>query len=148
MFLGTNKKFKILYFITSMFPAYLIIFFYVLDNYLRENREYNLCLLILLLFIFVFIFFLLGSKLKRLIEDTDGTSLSTNVKSELIILEEMNGDVISYLLGVIFPSIIIISESSLKINILIFIIIQLSIYILTIRSTSLLPNVFMILFLG
>ena len=75
-----------------------------------------LCLLILLLFIFVFIFFLLGSKLKRLIEDTDGTSLSTNVKSELIILEEMNGDVISYLLGVIFPSIIIISESSLKIN--------------------------------
>lgn len=59
-------------------------------------------------------------------------------------LEEINGNVISFLLGNVIPAVLII-ESNISIAFVVFIIIQILIYILIMKSTDIFPNVLLII---
>lgn len=59
-------------------------------------------------------------------------------------LEERNGNVISFLLGNILPAVLII-ESDLYLSILVFITMQILIYVLIMRSTDIFPNINLII---
>ncbi len=60
-------------------------------------------------------------------------------------LEEVNGNVISFLLGTVIPAVLII-ESDIKIAVAVFAVIQILIYILIMKSTDIFPNVLLIIF--
>ncbi|OZI10193.1 antibiotic resistance protein VanZ [Bacillaceae bacterium SAS-127] len=59
-------------------------------------------------------------------------------------LEEKNGNVISFLLGNILPAVLII-EGNLSAAIIVFIIIQVLIYVLIMKSTDIFPNIALVI---
>lgn len=59
-------------------------------------------------------------------------------------LEEKNGNIISFLLGNILPAVFII-ESNLLLSICIFVILQVIIFILIVKSTDIFPNINLII---
>lgn len=59
-------------------------------------------------------------------------------------LEERNGNVISFLLGTVIPAVLII-ESNIFVAFVVFIVIQILIYVLIMKSTDIFPNVLLII---
>ena len=133
MFDGTSWKFRILYFLTSMTPAYLLFIF--------TQIKFDILLLLGLFLIMIS----LSIVLKRLIEKR-GNQGVRNPRYLVSKIESKNGEIPSFLLGVILPSVISGTEEFI-INLIIFITLQVCIFVLMIKSSSILPNVFLI-FLG
>lgn len=158
MFYGTRWFYKILYFLTSMSPAYILFLLQIDDKFKSHlNKEiefgdflikldiYWWCGLLLLFLI------LLGVLLRALIinqyikASTDQVLPPKKEYFEENKLEERNGNVISFLLGTVIPAVLII-ESDIKIAVAVFVVIQILIYILIMKSTDIFPNVLLIIF--
>ncbi|WP_239256255.1 hypothetical protein [Listeria ilorinensis] len=76
----------------------------------------------------------------------NGRGLTKEIKKEDIGLKTKNNDVVSFLISTLLPSILIIEEH-LFLTLTVFILLQILIYTLTVRSSSILPNI-MLLVLG
>lgn len=131
MFDGTSWKFRILYFLTSMAPAYFLFIF-------TQSRLDILVSLGLLL-----VMISLSLVLKKWIEKRGNQGVR---KPDYFVtkIESKNGEMPSFLLGVILPSVISGTENFVT-NLAIFIILQVCLFVLMIKSSSILPNVFLIL---
>lgn len=146
MFEGTTKWFKILYFLTAMLPAYLLFLLQIVDNLEIKDifnkvsyLEFIVAFGILNLFVF-----LIASILKRKLKETINTGLTREYKASTLV-NSKNGDVVSFLLGVIFPSVVTFS-SNIYVSIIVFLLLQVLIYKLMVNSSNIFPNVLMIIF--
>ncbi|GGA91409.1 hypothetical protein GCM10007183_14510 [Staphylococcus muscae] len=153
IFYGTRFFYKFLYFITAMTPAYFLFLLQIDDKFqhpfdttiLKMKLDvYWWCgILFLILFILaLFLKWLIINQYKT--PSTDRVLNNKKEKFKLNNLEEINGSIISFLLGNVLPAVLII-ESNLLVAILIFIIIQILIYILIMKSTDIFPNIFLII---
>ncbi|CDI46125.1 hypothetical protein [Lactococcus lactis] len=133
MFDGTSWLFKILYFLTAMSPAYFLFIFTQVK--LGVLGSIGLFLIISLCTI----------PLKIMIEKSADEGVKTP-KYEVTKIETKNGEIPSFLLGVILPSVIGGADNFIM-NLIIFIVLQLCLFILMIKSSSILPNVLLI-FMG
>ena len=133
MFDGTSWLFKILYFLTAMSPAYFLFIFTQVK--LGVIGSIGLFLIISLCTI----------PLKIMIEKSADEGVKTP-KYEVTKIETKNGEIPSFLLGVILPSVIGGADNFIM-NLIIFIVLQLCLFILMIKSSSILPNVLLI-FMG
>lgn len=131
MFDGTSWKFRILYFLTSMAPAYFLFIF----------TQSKLDILVSLGLFLIMIS--LSLILKKWIEkrESQGVRKPRYFVSKI---ESKNGDISSFLLGVILPSVISGTENFI-VDLAIFITLQVCLFVLMIKSSSILPNVFLIL---
>ncbi|WP_285012602.1 hypothetical protein [Lactococcus formosensis] len=132
MFDGTSWKFRILYFITAMSPAYFLFIF----TQLKLDVSISLGIFIML----VCCTFLLKNMINKRVNE--GVEIS---KYRIPKIEAKNGEISSFLLGVILPS-VIGGADNFRINIMIFIVLQFCLFLLMIKSSSILPNVPLILF--
>lgn len=146
MFFGTKSWFKILYFITAMSPAYIL---YSLHLYARDE----ICIFVLsgykipvITLILVKLFLLLGLIMRKILirvtKDNENPYHLNHSYREII---DQNGTSLVFLLGVIIPSVIYI-ENSLTINLIIFLFIQYLLYTLMSNSTTLFPNIVLIIY--
>ncbi|WP_249027487.1 hypothetical protein [Staphylococcus muscae] len=142
IFYGTRFFYKFLYFITAMTPAYFLFLLQIDDKFqhpfdttiLKMKLDvYWWCgILFLILFILaLFLKWLIINQYKT--PSTDRVLNNKKEKFKLNNLEEINGSIISFLLGNVLPAVLII-ESNLLVAILIFIIIQILIYILIMKK--------------
>ncbi len=145
--------YKVLYFLTAMSPAYLL--FFIQLHYKFEDTfdggifgiRFNIFvwLGILILFFVILLILLKGVLIYQYTNSSTNQVLGEGKeKFKENKLKERNGDVISFLLGNILPAVLIIEED-LFITILTFLIIQVLIYVLVIKSTDIFPNVFLII---
>ena len=157
MFYGTKWLYKILYFITAMSPAYFLFLlqlddkfqhpFKVMWNIKIATIDINIywwcgLLFIMLFFLTRFLKFLL---IQQYINSSTNQVLPDSRKPfEEDELEEINGNVISFLLGNIIPAVLII-EGNLYAAIIVFIVIQILIYVLIIKSTDIFPNIALVI---
>lgn len=137
MFDGTNYRFKLSYYLTAMLPAYILFVMQISSRfYVQDLTE------IILITSIIIIGILIALSLKKLINHTtEGYTTRFNPENLIYI---RNGEVVSFLLGVIFPSVFIFSDNIL-VSIGIFMSIQMLIYNLMIRSSEVFPNVLMIM---
>lgn len=135
MFEGTSIVFKILYFLTAMCPAYLL---FLLQMHAGNDRHVNY----LLIMITVVIEFSLGLFLVYLVKKRRNKGV---VKKEIIDISNKNGDIITYLFGVIVPSVLQSNDNGLAEYIIVFLVVQITSYIIIMKSTSILPNVVLLL---
>lgn len=145
--------YKVLYFLTAMSPAYLLFFiqlYYKFGDTFDDvifGIRFNIFvwLGILILFFVILLILLKGVLIYQYTNSsTDQVLGEGKEKFKENKLKEKNGDVISFLLGNILPAVFIIEED-LFITILTFLIIQVLIYFLVIKSTDIFPNVFLII---
>ncbi|ERS94587.1 hypothetical protein [Staphylococcus simulans] len=146
MFEGTRWFYKVLYFITAMSPAYIIFLLQTYDKYFNNSTKYNNIFYISLL-LFIILLVLLGMILKQILlyqykYGTNEKVLSNEKRFDKILLK--NGSVLSFLLGNILPSVVIL-ENDIVICIVLFILLQILIYKLIVKSNDLFPNVVLIL---
>lgn len=135
MFEGTSVVFKILYFLTAMCPAYLI---FLLQLNTGNDRYVNYSLMI----ITVLTEFLLGLLLLRLVKVRKNKGV---IKKEIIDISNKNGDIITYIFGVIVPSVLQTNSNGLTEYIIVFLVVQITSYITIMKSTSILPNIVLLL---
>lgn len=158
MFYGTRWFYKILYFLTSMSPAYILFLLQIDDKFKSHlNKEIEFgdflikldiywCCGLLLLFLILLGFLLRALIINQYIKaSTDQVLPPKKEYFEENKLEERNGNVISFLLGTVIPAVLII-ESDIKIAVAVFVVIQILIYILIMKSTDIFPNVLLIIF--
>jgi len=90
--------------------------------------------------------FILKKLLKVQFTKGIGTPVLTNeiYKFSKSNIEENNGSVISFLLGNIIP-VVLIMENSIKEAIFVFVLLQVIIYILTIKSSEIFPNIVLVI---
>ncbi|WP_241774590.1 MULTISPECIES: antibiotic resistance protein VanZ [Lysinibacillus] len=157
MFYGTRWFYKILYFITAMSPAYFLFLLQLDDKFQHpfkmnwnikivtiDINVYWWCglLFIILFFLTWFLRFLLT---QQYINSSTNQVLPGNRKSfEESELEEINGNTMSFLLGNIIPAVLII-EGNLYGAIIVFIVIQILIYTLIMKSTDIFPNIALVI---
>ncbi|MED3034056.1 antibiotic resistance protein VanZ [Bacillus tropicus] len=157
MFYGTKWFYKVLYFITAMSPAYFLFLLQIDDKYKHPFKmKWNIKIATIdlniywwcgLLFIILMLFILILRILliKQYTASSTNQVLPSNRKTfEEDELEERNGSVISFLLGNILPAVLVI-EGNLCVAIIIFIIIQMLIYVLIMKSTDIFPNIALII---
>lgn len=135
MFEGTSVVFKILYFLTAMCPAYLLFF-------LQLNTGNGRYVNYLLMIITIAIEFLLGLFLLYLVKKRKNKGV---IKKEIIDISNKNGDIITYIFGVIVPSVMQPNSNELTEYIIVFLVVQFTSYIIIMKSTSILPNVVLLL---
>jgi len=141
-----------------MSPAYILFLLQIDDKFKNPlNKELEFGDFSIMLDIYwwcgflLLIFILLGFLLRALLinqyikSSTDQVLPPKKEYFEENTLEERNGNVISFLLGTVIPAVLII-ESDLKIAVAVFIVIQILIYILIMKSTDIFPNVLLIIF--
>ena len=155
LFYGTRLFYDLLYFVTSMSPAYLLFLLQINQKFKQpfdwsifnfQITIYSWCgisLVILILFSL-----LLKCLLRRQFQNGSGTPVTATdlryfFKSNIA---EANGNVISFLLGNILPAVLIL-EHSLAEAIAVFISLQFIIFILIKKSSDIFPNI-MLLLLG
>lgn len=131
MFNGTSWFFRILYFLTAMAPAYFL--------FILTQLKLNVLILLGILVITFFCTLLLKSIIKK--RGTEGIEISEYRISKL---KTKNGEIPSFLLGVVFPS-VIGGVDKISVNLTIFITLQLCLFLLMIKSSSILPNALLIL---
>ncbi|MCR3955523.1 MAG: hypothetical protein NUK57_04445 [Gudongella sp.] len=141
MFAGTQIWFKLLYFYTAMVPAYVLFCIQLSDKYpcLEKN------LLIILILIIILSGCITAKFVISRLRDTLGVGYTTDFNPDNIKVKK-NGEVLSFLLGVILPSVFIFSNN-LIITIVVFITIHLMIYQIIVRSSNIIPNV-ILMFMG
>ena len=145
LFFGTKRHFKILYYITAMSPAYLLFslqLFEFNDVGVYSNSQYKFPWLTILILILSFLLtYIIKSNLiysTRLGENT--YSIDFNVDRTI----QINGNVVSFFAGVILPVIFYMKES-VVISILVFIGIQIMVYVLVSKSDTIFPNILLLL---
>lgn len=153
MFYGTKFFYKFLYFITAMAPAYFL-FLLQIDDKFDQPFDITLFKIDFNVYIWCGVIFLLllmlSLGLKSLLikqyknPSTDQVLNNEKDRFKSSNLEERNGSVISFLLGNILPAVLILEEN-LLVAILTFIIIQILIYTLIMKSTDIFPNIFLIM---
>lgn len=131
MFDGTSPLFKILYFFTAMAPAYFLFIF------TQAKLDVLTSLGLFLITISCTIV------LKIMIEKRADEGIKTP-KYTVPKIEKKNGEIPSFLLGVILPSVIGGADKFI-INLTIFIVLQLCLFLLMMKSSSVFPNVLLIL---
>lgn len=136
-----------------MSPAYFLFLLQLNHKFKIETKftlwnieldVYKLCVLLLLLI--VCLSFFLMFLLKRQFSKGLGTELLEAEVKEFSKnnIEESNGNVISFLLGNVVPAVLII-ETSIKEAVIVFIILQLIIFILVSKSSDIFPNILLII---
>ena len=134
MFEGTKSWFSFLYFITAMLPAYLLL---VLQLDLGKR-------VINYLFIFgiTLIGFLIGIFLRKKIKQRckEGPTLI----NQEIRIKDKNGNVITFLFGVVTPSLLLPEKASCIEQIVVTICIQLGCYFIVKNSSDIIPNILLI----
>lgn len=123
MFEGTSWWFRIFYFLTAMVPAYILFAFQFVDNYisdfdanLNENdtNTSNVYLQLIIIVVLIFILgLLIGKFLKRKIKGAADVDFTKDFKLDNIQHYSKNGEVISFLLGVVFPSVFTFSNNKM-----------------------------------
>lgn len=153
MFYGTRFPYKLLYFVTAMSPAY---FLFILQLNHKFNGEigftlkkqdinvYHLCCILFLLVISLSL--ILKFLLNRQFKKGRGYLLLSNELGEFDKnkIEDSNGNIISFLLGTVVPAVLII-ETSLIEAIIVFVILQIIIFILVNKSSEIFPNIMLII---
>lgn len=156
MFFGTRFYYKILYFITALTPAYILfslqIYSYFFEGKIKYNFfGYNVDIVLLAIVFLILILIILGYLLKKLIiqqyknPKTDRVLEKDKYKYKSGRVKVKNGSVVSFLLGNIIPSVIII-ENNLISSLFCFVLLHFLIYKLIINSTDVFPNVLLILY--
>ncbi|HHF7032423.1 hypothetical protein [Streptococcus mutans] len=133
MFEGTSFIFKILYFLTAMMPAYIL--------FCAQSNLYLWISPIIIFIASVGIGFLLKSSLRDRAQKRLGVGISDYAVG---VVNSKNGDITSFLLGVVIPSVISLSDT-LSVKIIGFLVLQLLLFILMIKSSSIFPNILMLL---
>lgn len=153
MFYGTRFPYKLLYFVTAMSPAY---FLFLLQLNHKFNGEiefmikkqdinvYHLCCILFLLVISLSL--ILKFLISRQFKKGRGYFLLNNELGEFNRrqIDDSNGNIISFLLGTIIPAVLII-ETSLIEAVIVFVILQVIIFILVNKSNEIFPNIMLII---
>lgn len=153
MFYGTRFPYKLLYFVTAMSPAY---FLFLLQLNHKFNGEiefmikkqnvnvYHLCCILFLLIISLSL--ILKFLINRQFKKGRGYLLLNNELGEFDRrqIDDSNGNIISFLLGTIIPAVLII-ETSLIEAVIVFVILQVIIFILVNKSNEIFPNIMLII---
>lgn len=153
MFYGTRFPYKLLYFVTAMSPAYFL--FLLQLNYKfngkieitlkkQDINVYDLCCILFLVVISLTL--ILKFLLNRQFKKERGHLLLNNELGEFNKnkIEDSNGNIISFLLGTVIPAVLII-ETSLIEAIIVFVILQIIIFILINKSSEIFPNIMLII---
>ena len=137
MFEGTNFIFRIFYFLTMMLPAYILYIMKIFDQQ-KENVLNNKIIYLIIsgFLISVIISYILNIMIKN------SSGYQKEITIEQIISK--NGDILSFLLGTVISS--VITFESIVLSIVSFIFIQIIIYQLMIKSSTIFPNIVMTLF--
>ena len=153
MFYGTRFSYNLLYFLTAMSPAYFLFLLQINEKFNQpfDKRifgiNFNIYTWCFVLFLLLTIMaFILKKLLKVQFTKGIGTPVLTNeiYKFSKSNIEENNGSVISFLLGNIIP-VVLIMENSIKEAIFVFVLLQVIIYILTIKSSEIFPNIVLVI---
>lgn len=138
-----------------MSPAYFLFLLQVKGKYTENLNKKLWCvsydsIMILTIVSIPLVAFLLGFLLKKLLiyQYKQGTNEQVTENKEQFKFENIqqkNGNVISFLLGNIFPSVIII-ENNIIICVIFFIVLQFLIFKVVMNSTDIFPNVILILY--
>ncbi|GHH96646.1 antibiotic resistance protein VanZ [Neobacillus kokaensis] len=146
MFYGTKLFYKVLYYVTAMAPAYFLFLLQINDKF-KMAFDTNIYLLCLILFIIInTLAYLLKSSLYRHYIKERGNEVPSSEIPQYSEsnLEESNGSVISFLLGNIIPGVLIM-ENSLNEAIVVFVLLQILIFILIMKSSDIFPNILLII---
>lgn len=153
MFYGTRFTYNLLYFLTAMSPAYFLFLLQINEkfnqpfDYCFWGINFNIYIWCLVLFLILII---VAFGLKKLLIIQFKRGLGTPVferdlfKFSKSNIEENNGSVISFLLGNIIP-VVLIMENSIKEAFVVFILLQTIIFILTMKSSEIFPNIVLII---
>ncbi|MCG1063032.1 antibiotic resistance protein VanZ [Staphylococcus epidermidis] len=154
MFVGTRKFYKILYFLTAMSPAYFLFLLQLKGKYAEVLSKKLWCASYDSIIIFTIVSiplaaFILGFLLKKILiyqykQGTNEQVIKNKEQFNFGNIQQKNGNVISFLLGNIFPSVIII-ENNIIICVIFFIVLQFLIFKVVMNSTDIFPNVILIL---
>ncbi|WP_283586688.1 hypothetical protein [Limosilactobacillus vaginalis] len=133
MFIGTSYLFRILYFLTSMMPAYVIFILQLKINGLV------CCGLIIMICTLEYVagFFIRSMIIKR--------SKNAVNKIAQVYIKSKNGNVLTFVFGVIIPSILFPDNASNIKLILIQVGIQIMLFIVMQKSSDIIPNIVLIL---
>ena len=147
MFFGTKLWFRLIYFFTAMSPAYILfitklIISFQFDPIFGYKVIHFLIMFALILIIILSTIFLKGAlcSITKSQENLYSLNLETETK-----IEEVNGEVVSFLIGVIIPTVFFLEECLLP-TIIMFILIQAMSFLLISKSNTIFPNVILILF--
>lgn len=115
-----------------------------LEIWSRELNVYHLCILLLIIIILLSLF--LKYLIKRQFNKGRGNLLLNSELFDFDVsrIDDSNGSVISFLLGIVIPAVLII-ETSLIEAIVVFIILQSIIFILVNKSSEIFPNIILII---
>lgn len=153
MFYGTRFIYNLLYFVTAMSPAYFLFLLQVNDKFNKPfdkkiiGIDFNIYTWCLVLFLSLSVIaFILKWLLKVQFKKGLGTPVLSNKldKFSSYNIEETNGSVVSFLLGNIIP-VVLIMENSIKEAIVVFLLLQVIIFILTVKSSEVFPNIVLII---
>ncbi|THF82112.1 hypothetical protein [Cohnella fermenti] len=146
MFFGTRFYFKLLYYLTAMTPAYLLFSLQLFIKYKIGILKLFGIKIPWISFAILLVSFALIWGVKKLLH------IATKRQENHYILNQreakitqVNGDVVSFLLGVILPAVIFI-EDSIAICMVVFIGLQFIIFLLVSKSSSVFPNIMAIMF--
>lgn len=158
MFYGTVFYYKVLYFLTAMTPSYLLFVLHLNQEYknmLIYNLNFNEIKIVIDVYwisVLITLFsVLLTWTLKYLLiyqysnPSTDQVLGESKKYFSPRSLEEINGGVISFLLGNILPAVVIVGDE-ISTTLFSFIFLQFILYILIMKSTDAFPNIMLIIF--
>lgn len=136
MFEGTSLFFKLVYFITAMAPAYIL---FIFQRILNDNKigKYLLCIIVIIIIMG------LGFIIKRLLFKRKKNGVTDNSFS--LDINNKNGDVITFLFGVIVPTVGIPDTKSVRSQVIIFLIIQILSFFVIMKGSQILPNIILLL---
>lgn len=148
MLIGTNVQFKILYFITTMSPAYLLFTISLIPEnvnlmLISSNFPYiNIWILVVIMEVLLFI--LLGNRLSRMLTKQ---SLLVNSGCERGTLEySMNKGLVEFLMSIVISSTISLVMNQVFLSVIVVCLFQLILFILVCYSTDLIPNIILLIF--
>lgn len=153
MFYGTRLFYKLSYFITAMSPTYVLFLLQLnskfenevyINIFKFELNAYEILFIIILIMLLIAIFlkFIIQRQLKFGRGNTMTITEMRDFEKEYI--EEYNGNILSFLLGTVIPAVLII-ETSIKEAIMVFLVIQIIMFILISRSSEIFPNLMLII---
>lgn len=143
---GVSLWFKLLYFFTAMMPAYFIMIFKIITIQFYNELSTPHFMFITIVWLGGFIAFaFLGKFSILMLLNRDHEEYGTDeVISEVKIIQ-VNGDIVPFVIGVILPTVLLISEDLLP-NVMLMFFIQIMIFKLFASSSGSFPNISLILF--
>ncbi|EIO1318644.1 hypothetical protein LOT12_001100 [Listeria innocua] len=126
-----------------MLPVYLLFGFQVKMEVKGTNEILIHLFLVGFLIIAISMMLFLKKNLNKRYRDKSGVNLYLSIDRNGKIIKK-NGDILAFLMGTILPSILIIEEHLVE-TLVIFISLHFLIFILTTRSSTVFPNIFLIL---